>query len=431
MCEIMETNKWLWQPHKNGPIYLRVSYRDPDGRRRNFVKSLETRRWADARRIRDTEFAPIILDIRKAAAQMQLIRKLYPELEKQLAVGLHGGYAEEDTRRGRLTLGKLFTEWRAAVTAESGNYRLAPETAQRYMHGCKAFLADLGEDIPAASVTSSAVSDYRDRRIGDYGKTKKTVQIELVAVRNMFAYAVEKHGLEDNPATSVRVRRGSRAERLREQRARRRRPPTHEEADAICTRFPGTCRTRAVEDFQDYGIVARYTGMRQGEIAHIEGADLQLYSQDEYADTIVMNPPAYEKPYGGGPIPEGFALCIYVRDTRERPIKTGTERIVPVAEKLLPVLQRRLEAAGAGPLFAFAVKDSGKSFGSAWVARVKAIHPELTMHGFRHYATSEMENNGVNAAVSSMVVGHSPGTVHDGYFHKTVGVLKEGVERIY
>jgi len=24
----METNKWLWQPHKNGPIYLRLTYRD-------------------------------------------------------------------------------------------------------------------------------------------------------------------------------------------------------------------------------------------------------------------------------------------------------------------------------------------------------------------------------------------------------------------
>ena len=49
------------------------------------------------------------------------------------------------------------------------------------------------------------------------------------------------------------------------------------------------------------------------------------------------------------------------------------------------------------------------------------------MHGFRHYATSEMENNGVNAAVSSIILGHSQGTVHDTYFHKQIGSLKAAV----
>ena len=26
----VESNKWLWQPHRNGPIYIRFSFRDPE-----------------------------------------------------------------------------------------------------------------------------------------------------------------------------------------------------------------------------------------------------------------------------------------------------------------------------------------------------------------------------------------------------------------
>ncbi len=56
----MENNKWLWQPRRNGPIYLRISYRDMAGKKKSLTRSLNTNYWPEARRIRDAEFVPII-----------------------------------------------------------------------------------------------------------------------------------------------------------------------------------------------------------------------------------------------------------------------------------------------------------------------------------------------------------------------------------
>jgi hypothetical protein len=34
MNDAMESNRYLWQPRKNGPIQIRVSYTDENGKRR-------------------------------------------------------------------------------------------------------------------------------------------------------------------------------------------------------------------------------------------------------------------------------------------------------------------------------------------------------------------------------------------------------------
>ena len=47
-------------------------------------------------------------------------------------------------------------------------------------------------------------------------------------------------------------------------------------------------------------------------------------------------------------------------------------------------------------------------------------------------STSEMENNGVNASVSRIILGHAQGSgVHDTYFHKQISSLKAAVDEFY
>ena len=53
------------------------------------------------------------------------------------------------------------------------------------------------------------------------------------------------------------------------------------------------------------------------------------------------------------------------------------------------------------------------------------------MHGFRHYAASEMENNGVGANISCAVLGHVPERVHGGYLHISIKAMKEAVDKIF
>jgi integrase len=186
----------------------------------------------------------------------------------------------------------------------------------------------------------------------------------------------------------------------------RRRVPTHDEADRVCTAFP-VIRAHPVEDCQDYALFARHTGLRLGEIAQLQVDDAVLLPGDTFLDAVLRNPAQHQRPYQPEDgVPAGMVLCLYVKDAGERETKTGLERLVPVADKLLPALNRRLEKASGKDrqLFPAAVADRGAIFGRAWLRGVKEIHTELTMHGFRHYATSEMENNGVSRTVASAVL---------------------------
>lgn len=429
----METNKWLWQPKKNGPIHLRVTYQDETGKRQCFVRSLRTQNWTEARRIRDSEFTPIILSMEKAQAQIELAMKLYPRLVQKLRTGLHGGYGPSDTQEAKaagIRIEALAKEWSKSLTIKGGNYCAAPNTAQRYATIAASFAAHIGADTPAVTITMDMVATYRDQLLTEHGKSKKTVALELTALRGLFKYGMEKHKLAVNPVNGVLVKR-TKADRIREKRQNQRRPPTHDEADKICTRFPPH-RNQPVEDFQDYGMVARYTGMRQGEIAQLRAEDICLYPATARVDAVLKTPGNFAKPYkAGAPLPAGQLLCILVADRGEQTTKTGQERIVPVADKLRPILDRRLSDKAKGPVFPVAAVDNGKDFSRLWLKKVKKIDKELTLHGFRHYATTEMENNGVNTGIACAVLGHEPGTVHSDYFHGELAAMKTAVDKIY
>ncbi|MBT3290154.1 MAG: tyrosine-type recombinase/integrase, partial [Victivallales bacterium] len=159
-----------------------------------------------------------------------------------------------------------------------------------------------------------------------------------------------------------------------------------------------------------------------------------LFPGDAAVEVVLRSPDQYRKPYvPGEAVAEGMAVCLFIRDAGDRRTKTGLERIVPVAAKLLPVLDRRLEKADgkAKALFPFALDDRGAIFGRAWLKGAKKVHAELTMHGFRHFAASEMENNGVNRSVSGAVLGHVDSSVHGGYVHVMIAALKEAVDRVW
>jgi len=428
MCCEMETNKWLWQPNKNGPIHLRVQYKDLAGKKKTFTRSLRTRDWRTARKIRDTEFTPIILDVSKAQAQLELIHELYPQLEAKLQSGLHNGYAE-DAPDASVSIKRVYDQWVKALAQKNGNYRVSPKTASRYSSVCLSFILFHGPGKNIHCVSRNDVIMFRDKRLIEDGRAKKTVSVELNALRNFFAYAGEKHGVEENPADKVLIKT-TKAENNRCSQSCARRPPTHEEADTICRNFPiGATHKYTRSDCQDFAMFARYTGLRQAEIAQLRADDFVVCKADQYVDVALKNPRQYLNVYSGD-VPAGHVLCIHLRDDKERTTKTGEVRLVPIAAKLFDTAVKRVKAAVNNKLFPFAEADAGSSFGRYWLKRVKRIDEGLTMHGFRHYCTSEMENNNVNSGISHMVIGHNPGKVHDEYFHKTVHALKDAVDRI-
>ncbi|OGV66564.1 MAG: hypothetical protein A3K19_23920 [Lentisphaerae bacterium RIFOXYB12_FULL_65_16] len=146
----MESNKWLWQPHKTGPIYLRLTYRNADGQRKTFVRSLNTSHWPTARSTRDKEFAPIIRSIDEAEAKHELIHVLYPELEQKLQTGVHGGFTADSKP---VTVKEVLDGYTKAML-RPGNFQTAEWTARRYATICTTFVNHIGADHAAAEITT-------------------------------------------------------------------------------------------------------------------------------------------------------------------------------------------------------------------------------------------------------------------------------------
>ena len=253
MKNIMECNKWLWQPDSQGPVYLRLSYKNLEGKKKNFTHSLNTDHLPTARKIRDSEFAPIIHSMDKAKAQLDLILEIFPQLEKQLKEGVHGNFTEpEDKGKPLQDLIKL---WKTALITKGGNYETAKGTSSRYSSVVDRFASFAGKDTKIADITSQDILKYRDKRLEGDLSSKKTVDLELGALKRLFGYAVDKHGLDINPVLGITVKR-TRSEKNRETRVKKRRPPTHDEADKICTQFPIHKKFKPA-DSQDFALVAR------------------------------------------------------------------------------------------------------------------------------------------------------------------------------
>ena len=145
---------------------------------------------------------------------------------------------------------------------------------------------------------------------------------------------------------------------------------------------------------------------------------------------MIANPLSQGKEYTGKK-PAGHILCLMVRDEENRETKTGLERLVPISDKLLPVVIRKLTSCKKEDLFPGAAKDECKTFGRTFLKKLKTIAGDLTMHGFRHYAASEMENNGAGSNICSAILGHATSDVHSGYLHITIAAMKDAVDKIY
>jgi hypothetical protein len=234
----MESNKWLWQPQKNGPIHIRLSYRTADDKRKRFVRSLSTNHWPTARKRRDKYFAPIVDDLDIARKQLEWILERFPDLEREL----HTAFGTpSDPSYASPVLETVYEAWVKAMSTEGGNYQSAPRSAKRYATIGQNFAMFVGHDKLIAAITSEDVTSYRDQRLTIDNRSKKSVDLELIALRGLFRFGTETQGLKENPADGVSVRR-TKAERNRENRQHRRRPPSLEEADQLCVLEPAPGR---------------------------------------------------------------------------------------------------------------------------------------------------------------------------------------------
>lgn len=303
---------------------------------------------------------------------------------------------------------------------------ITPATLQSYTSNLEGFLKIVGEDRSAQSIEKIDITAFRDellslpvnwmrlKEIPPTEKIKKTVSLcqvsrSLTYARGFLQWAMDD-GLIDakaNPATGVKVPSMGSSNR---------RPFKRKEVEAAC-RLPMPSKTTKFneEAWRALPLLARYTGARLGELA-------QLTCEDVVEVHGIL------------------CLHIYEDKIQGKSTKTHNDRYVPIASKVIPLVERLKKEQGNGLLLPntgtwtdknFGVVKPAKTLGNVFQRQVKGIAPDLTFHSFRSYAITEMANAGIHEEVRMRIVGHKGKTVHAGYTKIDINVMAKAVEKIY
>lgn len=418
----MADRKFLF---KRGGVW-NVRFRLPDRYGGGFFqRSLGTGDITTARRFRDLYVAPFLRDDEEYVAIKDLVEKAIrvraTEDKKydRLLRALSGG---EEPEAEVESLRTLVDKYLAHIARGD----ISPATLQAYTSHLEGFLRVVGEERAATSIEKQDLVVFRDKllslpvnwmrlqHIPPANQIKKkvskaTVSTALTYVRGFFQWLIDEGPFESrlNPVQGVKVPFT---------KVNNRRPFTTAEVEQACKIPYPTRHTKFDEEaWTSLPLLARYTGARLGEIAQLAGKDV----------VEVHGIPC---------------LHIYERQSEGKTTKTHDDRLVPIANKIQPLLNALRKTHGEGPLFPhcgtwtdkkFGVVKPAKQFSNVYQRAVKKVAPDVTFHSFRHYAVSQMANAGIPEEVRMRIVGHKTKTVHGGYTAIDVETMAKAVEMIY
>lgn len=301
-----------------------------------------------------------------------------------------------DPRRGRVTVSSVAESW---LASRAGLKRRTRETDEAAWWN---YVAPRFADWPVASLTAAEVQSWVAGLV-TRGLTASTATRALAVLRGILAHAVADDRLTRNVASEVKPPRAS---KRREGRAL-----TLDEARALYVACKG--------QYAELVLVLALTGMRWGELAGLQVGDLvSVPGRGLRLQRAVL------ASQGGGELYE---------DT----LKTGRARTVPLADELVPIVDRWAEskapgdwlfpAPGGGPL-----RESNWKRSVHWREATAAIGvPTLRVHDLRHTAASVWLAVGADAKVVQRVLGHATATMTlDLYGHLTDANLWDAAKRL-
>jgi integrase len=110
----------------------------------------------------------------------------------------------------------------------------------------------------------------------------------------------------------------------------------------------------------------------------------------------------------------------------------GKNRVVPLNEKIIPILKRRIESKGDS-LFINSQGDPllYQTFRREWIKITKHLNLDHTIHECRHTFGTLMDNAGANKVSIKKIMGHAISDITDGvYTHKDLEQLLIAVDLI-
>ncbi len=163
----------------------------------------------------------------------------------------------------KLTWGTLFAAWETVHTAKQGAESIRKQW-RSILDNFAAFVRERGKTDPS-EIVSSDVRAWRDRLLQGKCSPVTVQDLDLAALRRIYAVAVNEELLESNPAVSVRIENARR-------RSRRMRGFTQLEAATILAAASHeTCPLRRWVPW-----LTAFTGSRVQEIISLEGKDIRL-----------------------------------------------------------------------------------------------------------------------------------------------------------
>lgn len=278
---------------------------------------------------------------------------------------------------------------------------------------------------PLREITSKEIRGFRDKmllvrrfwnRSGKYDLTvapeesrlhPSTVIKMITNISTFFHWAVKEEIIDKNPVVSVDL-----PARPREHTP----PPAREIADSLCNLPHGRSKIIGILEWETLPWFHRFTGARLGEISRLQ------------ADDVVV---------------EHGVRCLRLlteKTTMRAASRQGSRiRMVPVHLRLMPHLDRLLEAHPTGPLFPMIGNRFDKNLGAdrpgnEWARmynrHAKRIWPPMHVHCWRSFVVTETARAGISEEVRMRLVGHVTRTVHQGYNAVDISRLKEAVDAI-
>jgi len=418
-------DKYLWRPNGVGPIFFRWTFKLPgQDKPRQFVKSLGTTSYPEARRARDRIFKPAILALRRARTSHEFVQFVIhaaedvmdrdlslaaerlgvlpvpePTLMTDGAVALaapeHRG---DEPDVVDLTWGEL-----SAMYLDDVQRRKAVTTYKRYRLQVTLMDEFFGRATRISSISRRKVGQFLEYLDNLDRYAEVTINVVMGKVSTIFKFGQRRGLVETNPAEGIRID-GAQYEEGQ--------PFTREEADAVCVHKTQGSKHYPEELFRVFSIVSRYTGARLGEIAVLTAEDV------------------LEK--------EGVrCLRFETLKTRSRKGKTlnrREERFVPVAPKLDATIDDCLAKRPTGSLFPRRgdyQDQRAHHFSKNYNRIVKKLAPDKCFKSWRHYAISEMLNAEVPREIRLQIVGHKESAVHAVYSHAYVQSMLKAVSKIH
>lgn len=276
-------DRYLWRPKKSGPIYVRFKFRLPgEPKPRTFVKSLGTKYYPEARRIRDRAFMPILMSLKCAETARDALRFVARAaegvLERDLSLAVEGldvgvlsGLLQAPEERalpvpsdGRassaITWGDLSTAYK-----KHKKPRLAPPTVDKYFGQLTVIDDFIGMSTPLADVGRARAAALLSFLEEQGGREDTTINQYMAMVGRVFRFGRSRDLVQTNPAEGIRIEGATHAKQ---------RGFTREEADAAAALDPPQTDMYPGYVFTAFSMFARYTGARLGEIAPVTAEDI-------------------------------------------------------------------------------------------------------------------------------------------------------------